>query len=147
MELFKTKELKNEFEEMKKLLPSVIECNYCKKETCMYHSKFIISCTLCKNARCKNCFKFNISKLILFKSSSKETKTYLTNFICDFLNISNESLQHFFPEIEIHNRQKVQYTTRVKSEKNRAQVVKSELPPNLKVTQFQHGKFKRKVFY
>ena len=32
MELFRTQELKNEFEEMKKLLPSIIECNYCQKE-------------------------------------------------------------------------------------------------------------------
>ena len=47
MELFKSQELKNEFEEMKKLLPSIIECNYCQKEKCLYHSKFIVSCTLC----------------------------------------------------------------------------------------------------
>ena len=32
MELFKTKELKNEFEEMKKLLPLILECNYCQKK-------------------------------------------------------------------------------------------------------------------
>ena len=132
---------------MKKLLPSIIECNYCEKKACLYHSKFIISYTLCKNARCKNCFTFNISKSILLKSSSEETKTYLENFICDFLNISTESFQHFFPEIKIQKRQKVNYTTRVKSEKNRAQVVKSELPSNLTVQQYQHGKFKRKVFY
>ena len=147
MELFKSQELKNEFEEMKKLLPSIIECNYCQKEKCIYHSRFIVSRTLCRNAKCKNCFKFNISKSILLKSSSEETNAYLTNFISDFFNISNESLQHFFPEIEIQKRQKVQYTKRIKSEKNRTQVVKSELPPNLKSTQFQHGKFKRKVFY
>ena len=147
MELFKSKALKNEFEEMKKLLPSIIECNYCEKKTCLYHSKFIVSCTLCKNARCKNCFTFNISKSILLKSSSDETKTYLENFICDFLNISTESFQHFFSEIKIEKRQKISYTTRVKSEENRAQVVKSELPSNLRVKQYQNGKFKRKVFY
>ena len=147
MELFKTKELKNEFEEMKKLLPLILVCNYCQKESCIYHSKFIISCTLCRNARCKNCVTFNISKSILLKSSSEETKTYLENFICDFLNITNESFQHFFPEIKIQKKQKVNYTTRVKSEKNRQQVVKSDLPPNLRRTQFQHGKFKRKIFY
>ena len=43
MELFKTKELKNEFEEMKKLLPLVLVCNYCQKKSCMYHPKFIIT--------------------------------------------------------------------------------------------------------
>ena len=147
MELFKTQELKNEFEEMKKLLPSIIECNYCQKETCIYHSRFIISCTLCRNAKCYNCFKFNISKSILLKSSSEETNAYLTNFISDFLNISTESLQHYFPEIEIKKREKIHYSTRVKSEKNRSQVVKTEIPSNCKTTQFQHGKFKRKVFY
>ena len=132
---------------MKKLLPSILECNYCQKEKCIYHSRFIVSCTLCRNAKCKNCFSFNISKSILLKSSSEETNAYLTNFISDFFNISTESLQHFFPEIEIPKRQKVQYTKRIKSEKSRTQVVKSELPSNLKSTQFQHGKFKRKVFY
>ena len=147
MELFKTKELKNEFEEMKKLLPSIIDCNYCQKEKCLYHSRFIVSCTLCRNAKCKNCYKFNISKLILLKTSSKATNTYLTNFISDFFDISTTSLQHFFPEIKIEKRQIVQYTKRVKSEKNRTQVVNSELPSNLKTTQFQHGKFKRKAYY
>ena len=147
MELFKSTILKNEFEEVKKLLPSIIECNYCQKEKCIYHSSFIVSCTLCQNAKCKNCFKFNISKSILLKSSSEETNAYLNNFISDFFNISSESLQHYFPEIIIEKKEKVHYTKRVKSEKNRAQVVKSELPSNLKTTQFQHGKFKHKVFY
>ena len=147
MELFKSKELKNEFEEMKKLLPSIIDCNYCQKEKCIYHSRFIVSCTLCRNEKCKSCFKFNISKSILFKNSSKETNTYLTNFISDFFNINTLSLQHFFPEVKIEKKQTVQYTKRVKSEKNRAQIVKSELPSNVRSTQFQHGKFKHKVYY
>ena len=147
MELFKTEELENEFEKMKKLLPSIIKCNYYQKEKCIYHSKFIVSCTLCRNAKCKNCYKLNICKSLLLKSSSDETKLYLTNFISDFFNISSLTLQQFFPEIEIRKKEVVKYTTRVKSEKNRAQVVKSELPYNLKTTQFQHGKFKRKVFY
>ena len=147
MELFKTKELKNEFEEMKKLLPLIVVCNYCQKKSCIYHPKFIISCTLCRNARCKNCVSFDISKSILLKSSSQETKTYLENFICDFLNISTESFQIFFPEIRIEKKEKINYSTRVKSEKNRFQVVKTELDPSLRRTQFQHGKYKRKVFY
>ena len=77
MELFKTKELKNEFEEMKKLLPFVIECDYCQKENCIYHSRFTVSCILCRNAKCNNCFKFNVSKSILLKSSNNETIDYL----------------------------------------------------------------------
>ena len=106
MELFKTKELKNEFEEMKKLLRTVIECNYCEKKTCIYHSKLIISCTLCRNAKCKNCFSFNITKNVLLKNSSKEGKIYIENFICDFFNMSNESFQYFFPETRIEKRKK-----------------------------------------
>ena len=81
------------------------------------------------------------------KSSSEKTNAYLTNFISDFLNISTESLQHYFPEIKIEKIEKVHYSKRVKSEKNRAQMVKTEIPSNCKTTQFQHGKFKRKVFY
>ena len=147
MELFKTKELKNEFEEMKKLLPNAIECNYCQKEKCIYHSRFVVSCTLCRNARCNNCFKFNISKSILLKSSSNETINYLTNFISDFFNLSDLTIQNFFPEIKIEKRQVVNYKTCVKSEKNRSQTVNVELPSHLKKVQYQNGKFKRKVFY
>ena len=147
MELFKSKELKNEFEEMKKLLPQIIECNYCQKEKCIYHSRFIVSCTICRNAECKSCFKFNICKSVLLKSSSEETERYLENFISDFFNLSNESIQHYFPEIIIEKRQVQHYKTRVKSEKNRAQVVRTEVPKHLKKTQFQHGKFKRTSFY
>ena len=126
MEVFKTQEMKNEFEELKKLLPLVIECNYCRKKKCRYHSKFDISCILCKNAKCKNCFKFDISKNILMKSSSI-TVDFITNFISDFFNLSDLTLKEFFPEIKIEKREIVNYTTRVKSKKNRSQVVKSEI--------------------
>ena len=113
MELFKTKELKNEFEEMKNLLPNVIECNYCQKENCIYHSRFIVSCSLCRNAKCNNCFKFNVSKSILLKNSCNETIDYLTNFISDFFNLSGSTIEKFFPEVRIEKKQVVNYKTRV----------------------------------
>ena len=106
MELFKTKELKNEFEEMKKLLPLVLVCNYCQKKSCMYHPKFIITCTLCKNAKCKTCFSFDISKSILLNNSSHETKSYIEHFICDFLNISTEACHFFFQKLELKKEKK-----------------------------------------
>ena len=41
MELFKTSILKNEYKEFsEKLLPSVLECNYCNVISCEWHSKF-----------------------------------------------------------------------------------------------------------
>ena len=49
--------------------------------------------------------KFNISKDILLHSASAETVDYIYNFICDFLNISDESLNSNFPEIKVEKRE------------------------------------------
>ena len=106
MELFKTKELQKEFDEFTKdILPNVLTCNLCQKLSCMWHSKFDVSCIHCRKEQCKNCKKFNISKDILLGSASVETVDYLYNFICDFLNIGDESLNSYFPEIKVEKRE------------------------------------------
>ena len=148
MELFKTDILKKEYEEFhKKYLPAVLECGFCNIDSCKYHAKFIVSCTICRNAVCKNCRIFNTSKDMLLKSASAETVNFLFNYIADFLNLSDESLKTYFPDIKIEKIEKTCFKTRVKSEKCRTQTIKINLPSNIKHGQFQFGQRKRRFFY
>ena len=148
MELFKSAELKKEFKDFSNnILPKVLECGYCNIRTCMWHSKFDITCLHCRQRQCKNCKMFNISKDILLKSASAESIDYLYNYICDFLNISDESINCFFPEIKVEKREIVNYKKKVKSEKNRTQVVNCKLPTTVRSGTYQNGRWKRRFFY
>ena len=148
MELFKTKELQKEFDEFTKdILRNVLSCNLCQKLSCMWHPKFDVSCLHCRKEQCKNCKKFNISKDILLGSASVETVDYLYNFISDFLNISDDSIKTFFPEIKVEKVEKSYHKKKVKSEKNRTQTVYVKLPSHVKSGCFQHGRWKRRFFY
>ena len=118
MELFKTDTLKNEYKEfVSKLLPDVLECNFCNVTCCEWHSKFVGTCIHCRKRHYKKCRSFNISKDILLTSASAETINYLHNYICDFLNLSDVSIKTFFPDIKIEKFEKINYRTRVKSKK------------------------------
>ena len=118
MELFKTTTLKNEYKEfISKLLPDVLECNFCNLISCELHSKFVGTCIHCRKRHCKKCHSFNISKNILLSSASAETVDYIYNYICDFLNLSDISIKTFFPDIKIEKIEKINYRTRVKIEK------------------------------
>ena len=120
MELFKTSTLKNKYKEFsEKLLPSILECNYCNVVSCEWHSKFTGTCTHCRQRHCRNCRMFNISKDLLLASASTETVDFLYNFICDFLNISDDSINVYFPDIKVEKKEVVYYRQRVKFEKNR----------------------------
>ena len=148
MELFKSAELKKEFKDFSNnILPKVLECGYCNIRTCMWHSKFDITCLHCRQRQCKNCKMFNISKDILLKSASAESIDYLYNYICDFLNISDESINCFFPEIKVEKTEIVNYKKKVKSEKNRTQVVNCKLPTTVRSGTYQNGRWKRRFFY
>ena len=115
MELFKTTTLKTEYKEFSnELLPSVLECGYCNVDSCERHSKFTGTCLHCRQRHCKKCRKFNISKDILLTSASAETVNFLYNFICDFLNLSDESINSYFPDIKIEKREVVNFKKRVK---------------------------------
>ena len=118
MELFKSRELQKEFDEFTKdILPNVLSCNLCQKLSCMWHSKFEVSCLHCRKEQCKKCKKFNILKDILLGSASVETVDYLYNYISDFLNLSDDSIRTYFPEIKVERIEKSCYKKRVKSEK------------------------------
>ena len=107
MELFKTKQLQQEYKEFsEKIMPSVLKCNYCNVSHCIIHGKFDISCIHCRKIKCEKCFKFNISMNVLLKSATEQTIDYLFNYISDFLNISNESIKKHFPTINIIEKEK-----------------------------------------
>ena len=148
MELFKSPILKKEYEEFSnELLPAVLNCNYCNVMHCLWHSKFVGTCVHCRQRQCKNCRKFNVSEDILLNTASEETVDYLYNFICDFLNLSDESIKSYFPDIKVEKREVVNYRKRVKSEKNRTQVVNCKLPSHLRQGTYQNGRWKRKFYY
>ena len=148
MELFKTSILKNEYKEFtNELLPSVLECDYCNVVSCSWHKKFTGTCLHCRQRRCNKCYKFNISKDILLTSASTETVDFLYNFICNFLNLSDESIKSYFPDIKIEKTEVVNYKKRLKSEKNRTQVVNCKLPTHLKSGTYQNGRWKRRFYF
>ena len=148
MELFKTSVLKNEYKEFStKLLLDVLECNYCNVVSCKWHSKFTGTCVHCRQRHYKKCCSFNVSKDILLASASAETVDYLFNFICDFLNLSDLSIKTYFPDIKIEKREVVNYRIRVKSEKNRSQVVNCKISSHLRQGTYQNGRWKRRFYY
>ena len=119
MELFKSTVLKNEYKEFStKLLPEILECNYCNITSCQWHSKFNGTCTHFRQRHCKKYRSFNISKDILLKSANEETVDYLINYISHFLNLSDLTIKIYFPEIKIEKREVINFRKRVKSEKN-----------------------------
>ena len=147
MELFKSEVLRKEYEEFSnKLLPAVLECGFCNKMFCKYHKKFEMQCSQCRAEMCKNCRRFNLSKDILLSKASPETIDCLYNFISDFLNLSDESLKTYFPEIKVEKIKTVNFVKRVKKEKNRSQVVNQVLPSDLTKGHFQYGRWKRRFY-
>ena len=148
MELFKTTILKNEYKEFtEKILPPVLECGYGNIVVCEWHSKFTGACLHCRQRHCKKCRSFNISKDILLASASAEMVDFLYNFICDFLNLTDTSIKTYFPEIKVEKREVVNYRQRVKSEKNRSQVVNCRVPNHLRSGTYQNGRWKRRFYY
>ena len=148
MELFKTTTLKKEYKEFsKKILPNVLQCNCCNVVSCEWHSKFTGTCTHCRQRHCKNYCIFNISKDLLLASASAKTVDFSYNFICDFLNLSDDSINVYFPDIKVEKREVVHYRQRVKSEKNRSQVVNRKVPSHLRQGTYQNGRWKRRFYY
>ena len=121
MELFTTETLRKEYKELvQEILPKVLECSYCNIDSCKYHTKFNFSCNLCRQVRCRTCFTFNISRKTLLDASNEETKNYLNCFIIDFLNLSEQSIRNFFPDIKVETlkNEKIQFKkSYVKSQK------------------------------
>ena len=131
MEIFKTDILKREFERFQKEdLIEILQCGYCQKTACQsFHKKFLVSCKFCRETFCKKCHKFDTTKEILLKEVDEIGKDYIENFIKDFLNIRDRTLEaNYKVEIErvpIEKNFKVKSYT--KSNKNRSQVINKTL--------------------
>ena len=103
MEIFKTDILKREFERFQREdFIKILQCGYCQKTVCQsFHKKCLISCKFCRERFCKNCHKFDTTKEILLKGVDEIGKDYIENFIKDFLNISDRTLEaNYKVEIE-----------------------------------------------
>ena len=113
----------------------VIECGYCKKLSCKWHKKFEVGCNQCRQSRCRNCHEFDNSRNFLLQNLDENGREHLSNFVVDFLNISNESLKRYFSntEIKVINRSKTFLIKSYnKSEKNRDQVVNKTISYQIK---------------
>ena len=131
MEIFKTDILKREFGRFQKEdLIEILWCGYCQKTVCQsFHKNFLISCKFCRETFCKKYHKFGTTKEILLKGVDEIGKDYIENFIKDFLNIRDRTLEaNYKVEIErvpIEKNFKVKSYT--KSNKNRSQVINKTL--------------------
>ena len=116
--------LKKEFERFQKEnLIEILKCEYGQTAACeSLHNKFLVSCKYCREAFCKPYHNFNQAKETLIKG----VDTVDTNFIKDFLCISNQTLEKNFQVSEVV-RVPVEKTFNVKSyhksDKNRSQLV------------------------
>ena len=64
---FQTDTLKKEFHDfIENILPNVLECGLCEKNSCKWHKQFLVSCNQCREARCSSCvtFKSSVETLI-----------------------------------------------------------------------------------
>ena len=90
-----------------------------------FHTKFLIICKFCRQNFCKNCHSFNIAKENLLSNTDKNGKEYIENFIKDFLNLSDQTIESNYGVIT--ERTAVQRTFQIKSYvksiKNRTQVI------------------------
>ena len=97
MELFKTKFLKKEYEELvQKTLPKIVECNYCNHNCLKNHYHYEVMCSKCRSDRCKNCQMFNQQMYALIQAANEQTRKFIYNFVSDFFSISKESLKFFY---------------------------------------------------
>ena len=119
------------------------------KKTCCssFHSKFLISCKFCQEAFCKYCQKFNISKGILLSQTNGVERDYLENFVTDFLNINQKTINSFHKEEikKIPVEKTVQVKFYIKSNKNRMQLINQKINNCKKINFKLNGK--QRTFY
>ena len=98
-----------------------------------------------KNAKTVIHFLFQKTFLLIRRRNRQD---YLYNFILTFLNLNNESLLNFFPDIKkIETINKEFFIKRVKSEKNSTKTINKKLPINIRNGQFIFKGWKRKFYY
>ena len=95
MEIFETNILKKQFQKFQKEdLIEILKCGYCQKTACeSFHKKFLASCKFCRENFCKSCQSFNITKENLLSYTDEIGKEYIENFIKDFINLSDQTIE------------------------------------------------------
>ena len=109
-------------------MPAVANCGPCSQFSCEAHRKFKITCNQCREQRYSNCCSFKCSiEIILTQNGDKDAKDYLSNFVNDFLNLSEITASFFSIEISkktVEKKEQINYVKCYrKSEKNRLQVI------------------------
>ena len=65
-----------------------------KKMACeSFHKNFLASCKFCRENFCKSCQSFNITKENLLSYTDEIGKEYIENFIKDFINLSDRTIE------------------------------------------------------
>ena len=90
------RDLKNEYQNLlNNILPKLNHCNNCEVFKCSYFSRYSITCNLCRAMRCRNCAAFNKSKDILLNSGNLVVSNFVSNFLADYLSMSELSAKFF----------------------------------------------------
>ena len=58
-----------------------------------FHTKFLVSCKFCRQNFCKTCQSFIIAKENLSSNVDESGKEYIENFIKNFLNLSDQTIE------------------------------------------------------
>ena len=148
LEVFRNDVLKKEYEEfINEILPKVLNCNYYNISYCNFHSRFVAFCKKCCSERCNNCRVFNLQMDMLMQAADVVGKNYIFNFVLDFLNISSESLRHFYNIESSSNNEKRQFLISWKMhEEHGRKNYTSNISSAINKYQYQMKKRKRIVY-
>ena len=114
MEIFKTGILQKEFQRFQKeKLLEILKWDHCQKIACdSFHETFLVDCKFCRERFYKSCQRFKIAKENLLPNVDETGKEYIENFIKDFLNVSDRTIQNTY-QVKI-KRMPIQKTFKVK---------------------------------
>ena len=149
MEIFETDILKKEFEIFQKEdLIEILKYGYCQKTACeSFHKNFLASCKFCRENFCKSCQSFNITKENLLSYTDEIGKEYIENFIKDFINLSDRTIESTYKLNIIRKpiQKKFLVKSYIKSSKNRSQVINQKVDGCEKIHYTLKGK--KRTFY
>ena len=149
MEIFKTDILKKEFQKFQKEdLIEMLKCGYCQKTACeSFHKNFLASYKFCRENFCKSCQSFNITKENLLSYTDEIGKEYIENFIKDFINLSDQTIESNYKVKIIRKpvQKNFQIKSYIKSIKNRSQVINQKVDGCEKIHYTVKGN--KKTFY
>ena len=146
MEIFETDIVKKEFEKVQKEdLIEIFKCGYCQKRVFeSFHKNVLASCKLCRENFYRSCQSFNITKENLLSYTDEIGKEYIENFIKDFINLSDRTIESTYKLNIIRKpiQKKFLVKSYIKSSKNRSQVINQKVDGCEKIHYTLKGKKK-----